>query len=86
MLRLNLCSIHIQCYSDFPSYYILPLLLIMVGKTLRCSDFPSKPNDLKANQSGLYILSLIQQNVRNAHPRLPEDLIILLISDYFKDK
>lgn len=41
---------------------------------------------LKANQSGLYILSLIQLNVRNTHQCLPKDLIILLISNYFKDK
>lgn len=41
---------------------------------------------VKANQSGLYILSLIQLNVRNTHRYLPKDLIILLISNYFKDK
>lgn len=38
------------------------------------------------NQSGLYILSLIQWNVRNTQQCLPKDLIILLISNYFKDK
>lgn len=41
---------------------------------------------MKANQSGLYILSLIQLNVRNTHQFLPKDLIILLISNYFRDK
>lgn len=41
---------------------------------------------MKANQSVLYILSLIQLNVRHTHRRLPEDLIILLISNNFKDK
>lgn len=41
---------------------------------------------MKANQSGLYSLSLIQLNVRNSHRCLSEDLIILLISNYFKDK
>lgn len=40
---------------------------------------------MKANQSGLYILSLIQLNVKHSEG-LPKDLIILLISNYFKDK
>lgn len=40
----------------------------------------------EGSQRGLYILSLIQLNVTNTHRRLPEDLIILLISNYFKDK
>lgn len=41
---------------------------------------------MKAYQSGLYTLSLILLNVRNTRRHLPKDLIILLISNYFKDK
>lgn len=39
-----------------------------------------------SNQSSLYILSFIQLNVSNTRLLLPEDLIIFLISNYFKDK
>lgn len=39
-----------------------------------------------SNQSSLCILSFIQLNVRNTRLLLPEDLIIFLIPNYFKDK